>query len=406
VHLLRTAAEASTAAGSMDDPAPLLLGALLHDAGKIGRGSHIEVGEEVAARALDHLGARPAMRDDVLFLVRHHLLLADTATRRDIGEEEVVLRVARSVGDERRLSMLSVVTMADAAATGPAASSTWRLGLVRDLVARVEGVLRRGLVRSDDVDLLARAERAVREALETAATPERSEAFLRSVPSAYLRWVRPADAPTDLDLVVPRPADGEVRAAVAPAGDPGGGLYRVAVAARDRPGLLATIAGACTVAGLSILSAQIFTTSDGAALDVFVARGTYEDEVPEERWERLRRLLGDAISGETDVADAVDVLRRHARSSAAEVPVTVRVDPEASDFHTVIEVGAADRPGLLFDLARAFSALEIDVHLARVATYGHRVVDVFYVTDLHGKALPRGVADSVSEKIQKTLSAS
>src|SRR5262249_36626181 len=127
VHLLRTAAEACAivrgpdrAAGTLPTvPAghapAVLLGALLHDAGKVGRGSHVEVGEEVAGRALAHLGAPDELRDDVLFLVRHHLLLADTATRRDIGEEEVVLRVARSVATERRLSMLWALTLSDAA---------------------------------------------------------------------------------------------------------------------------------------------------------------------------------------------------------------------------------------------------------------------------------------------------
>ena len=216
----------------------------------------------------------------------------------------------------------------------------------------------------------------------------------------------PADAASDLGLVIPRPADGEVRVAVGSAGDAGGGLYRLAVAARDRPGLLATIGGACTVAGLSILSAQIFTTTGGVALDVFTTRGTYEEEVPPERWGRLRATLEAAIGGGTDVADAVDVVRRHARRAAGDVPVTVRFDHEASDFHTVIEVGAADRPALLFDLARALSTLELDVHLARVATYGHRVVDVFYVTDLQGKTLPPGAADLIRKEIQRAVSGS
>jgi [protein-PII] uridylyltransferase len=139
-------------------------------------------------------------------------------------------------------------------------------------------------------------------------------------------------------------------------------------------------------------------------MDVFVARGTYEEEVPAERWERLRATLDVAIAGEGDVADAVDVVRRHARPPSDDVPVTVRFDHEASDFHTVIEVGAADRPALLFDLAQALSRLELDVHLARVATYGHRVVDVFYVTDLQGKTLLPTMTESIREEIQKAIS--
>jgi [protein-PII] uridylyltransferase len=265
-------------------------------------------------------------------------------------------------------------------------------------------VLDRGLVREEDGDVLERAERSVREALAGSASPANIDAFLGSVPAGYLRWVDPDDATTDVALVIPRPAAGEVRVAVAPARESGSGLYRLAVAARDRPGLLATIAGACTVAGLSILSAQIFTTSDGVALDVFATRGTYEEEVPVERWHRFRATLVAAIAGESDVAGAVEVLRRHARPPADDVPVTVRFDHDASDFHTVIEVGAADRPGLLYDLARAFSGLEIDVHLARVATYGRRVVDVFYVTDLHGETLPGGVTGTVGEEIRRAIS--
>jgi [protein-PII] uridylyltransferase len=401
VHLLHTAAEASAVASA--DARSLLLGAFLHDAGKVGRGSHVEMGEEVAARALTDLGAPQDLRDDVVFLVREHLLLADTATRRDITEEEVVLRVARAVGDRRRLAMLAVLTGADAAATGPAASSSWRQGLVRNLVERVERALDRGLGREEDVDQLDRAERAIRTAVAGAVEPERVDAFLRSVPAGYLRWADPADAAGDLGLVLPRPPEGEVRVAVRPvAGGPG--LHRLAVAARDRPGLLAIIAGACTVAGLSILSAQIFTTTGGVALDVFTARGTFEEEVPPERWDRLRTTLAAAVTGETGVAAAVAVLRRRARAPAAEVPLTVRLDHDASDFHTVVEVGASDRPGLLFDLASAFASLSLDVHLARVATYGHRVVDVFYVTDLEGRTLSSDRADEVREGIARALS--
>jgi [protein-PII] uridylyltransferase len=412
VHLLHAAAEAAAHvsaepgaddARTIGDPTALLLGAFLHDAGKVGRGSHVEMGEEVAVRALTDLGAPQGLRDDVVFLVREHLLLADTATRRDISEEEVVLRVARTVGDRRRLAMLSVLTTADAVATGPAASSSWRLGLVRNLVERVERALDRGLVREEDVDQLGRAERAIRDALAGPVERDRIDAFLRSVPAGYLRWADPGDAPGDLELVLPRPSDGEVRVAVRPA-DGGAGLHRLAAAARDRPGLLAVIAGACTVAGLSILSAQIFTTSGGVALDVFIVRGTFEEEVAPERWDRLRTTLAAAAAGEIDVAEAVAVLRRHARAPAAEVPLTVRFDHDASDFHTVVEVGAADRPGLLFDLASALASLSLDVHLARVATYGHRVVDVFYVTDLEGGTLSPEHADSVQERIARALS--
>lgn len=393
VHLLETAAEAgrilsapadeferAAVARLLGDRSPVLLGALLHDVGKIGRGSHLVAGEELARKVLDRLSPPVRLREDVLFVVREHLLLADTATRRNMDDEDVVLRVAAAVGDARRLALLSIVTLADAAATGPGAASPWRLGLIRDLVLRVERAIERGLAPEGEAERLARAGAALRAALADRPATD-VEAFIASVPSGYLHWVEPADAPAHLALLVPRPAADEIRVDVRPGRAEG--VHRVAVASRDRPGLLAALAGAFSVAGLSILAAQVFTTPEGVVLDVFDVRPAFREEADEGRWDRLRTAMAAAAAGDPGVAARVRDIARHARAGP-KVPVTVRVDRDASDFYAVVEVGAADRPGLLFDLAGAFADAQADVHLAKVATYGPRVVDVFYVTDLAG----------------------
>jgi [protein-PII] uridylyltransferase len=156
------------------------------------------------------------------------------------------------------------------------------------------------------------------------------------------------------------------------------------VATVDRVGTLAAIAGALTLAGLSIIAAQVFTTETGTALDLFEVRGAFEEEITGERWDRFRAALGETLTGGLDLRDRVGQLRDHYRAPTVDVPVSVRVSGGVSDFFTVVEVEAADRLGLLFDLCRAFADLGMDVHSARVATYGPRVIDVFDVTDEGG----------------------
>jgi [protein-PII] uridylyltransferase len=149
--------------------------------------------------------------------------------------------------------------------------------------------------------------------------------------------------------------------------------------------LLALIAGALAVGGISILSAQVFTTDDHVAADVFEVEGAFEPEITEERWRGFRTTLRRGIEGAISIDRKVEDTRRHYPAPTLLTPVTVRADNEASDFSTVIEVGAPDRMGLLYDITRAFSTLELDVHLAKVATFEGRVVDAFYVRDELGR---------------------
>lgn len=413
IHLIETCAEAVRllqepdepfaveAATSIEDPTALLLGALLHDIGKIGRGSHLPTGIDVAARALQHLGVEGERRGDVLFLVGEHLLLSDTATRRNIEEEDLVLHVAARIGDQRRLALLYLLTVADAHATGPTASSPWRLGLIRDLVAKVSHAFERGLMDRDRAGRLKRAEANLREALLVAdVSSDDTQAFVDTMPAGYVLWVTPQDAPAHRTLITPRPGPEEVRTALREGRSPG--MFQLSVGAVDRLGLLAAVAGSMSLSGLSILSAQAFTTEDGRALDVFEVRGAFEGEAGPDRWARFRSFLDETLSRKLDLRERVHSLRAHYRPAAEGIPVTIHVDDEASDFYTVVEVSAPDRLGLLFDLAWTFSKADLDVHVAKVATYGPRVVDVFYVRDTEG----RKIADpSRAAELERTLTA-
>jgi [protein-PII] uridylyltransferase len=367
---------------AVTDPDALRLGALLHDIGKTGGTGHVAAGAAISEQTLRAMGLPERTRDVATFLVAEHLLLSDVATRRDLEAEELVLDVAGRIGDPERLAALYLLTIADAGATGPLAWTPWRAALVRELVAKVEHVLERGEIGVDTAERLAERSDAIRAALK-AEDPAAVDRFLLRMPRSYILGQPMQHVVEQFALVAPRLAAGEVRAHARPGARPS--TYALTVVTQDRPGLLSSIAGALSLSGLSILTAQVFTTEDGVAVDVFEVEGAFEEEVADGRWREFRGTLRKAVEGRLSLAHRVGEKRRLYPAPRQGVPVRVGVDNEASDFYTVIEVGAPDRIGLLFDVTRTFAELHLDVHLAKVATYGGRVVDAFYVRDELGR---------------------
>jgi [protein-PII] uridylyltransferase len=363
------------------DPDAVLLGALLHDVGKNGEGGHVPVGVRVVGSILERMGVVPAARDLVGTMVACHLLLPDTATRRDLSDENLVLDVAAAVGSPERLAALYLLAKADAEATGPAAWTTWRRTLIRELVAKVQHVLERGEMGTEIAEHLAGTIDGVRRLLADEPAAE-LDGFLRRMPRAYLLAVEPDRIARHYATIAPAVGAKDVRAVHFEGARPG--TYEVLVVAKDRSGLLSWIAGALALAGMSILTAHVFTTDDGVATDLFEVEGFWEADVPGRRWREFRGMLRRAVDGSISLERRVDEKRRWYPAPRVPTPVTIAVDNDASDFSTVIEVGAPDRLGLLYDITRTFAELGLDVHLAKVATYEGRVVDSFYVRDALG----------------------
>jgi [protein-PII] uridylyltransferase len=394
---------AAEAVRAVEDPDALLLGALFHDIGKVGEGGHVEAGTRVVSETFDRMGLRGHTRELAGFMVAEHLLLPDTATRRDLGDADLVLGVAARVGSPERLAALYLLAVADAEATGAAAWTPWRSTLVRELVAKVQRAFERGEMGDEQASVLAERVARVRDLL--ASEPEADvDRFLRRMPPTYFLTLHPAQIASHYGTIAPDLGANEVRSLARDGHRPG--TYEVLVVAADRPGLLSWIAGSLSLAGLSILSAQVFTTDDGAAVDLFEVEGAYEPEVGESRWREFRSTLRKAIEGRISLDRRMEEKRRHYPPPKADVPVTVAVDNDASDFFTVIEVGAADRIGLLYDITRAMSELALDVHLAKVATYEGRVIDAFYVRDTLGRKVEEPDAiETIGPAIRERLGA-
>ena len=297
-HLLRTMAGvdalledppidpvAAELAAELPDPEAVALGALLHDIGKVGRGEHVPVGAEVAREQVRTMGLDDHAAELVAFMVAEHLLLPDTATRRDLTDENLILDIAATVGTLERLASLYVLAVADAAATGPAAWTPWRRALVRELVTKVRHVMERGTMGAELAASLTQRIGAVRALL--AAEPEREvDDFVLRMPRGYFLSVEPERAASHFRTIAPYLTSDAVRTASAPGSRPD--TYELLVVTNDRPALLSAVAGALAVGGISILSAQVFTTSDHVAVDLFDVEGVFETEITEGRWRAFR----------------------------------------------------------------------------------------------------------------------
>ena len=366
---------------AVPDRDALLLGALLHDIGKNGGGNHVPVGAEVARDTLMALGVPAATRDLATFMVAEHLLLPDTATRRDLTDENLVLDVAARIATPERLAALYLLAKADALATGPAAWTPWRRALVRELAMRVQRVFDRGEMGSELAERLSDRISTVRDLL--ANEPQDSvERFLARMPRGYFLAVEPVRAARHFTTIAPEIGAHEARTAAVPGVREGS--YELLVVAADHPGLLSQIAGSLALAGLSVLSAQVFTTNDHVAVDLFEVEGAFEGEIGEDRWREFRGTLRKAVEGRLSLGHRVAEKRRPYPAKTGAAPVTVAVDNQASDFYTVVEVGAPDRIGLLFDITSALAEAGLDVHVAKVATYTGRVIDAFYIRNADG----------------------
>jgi len=375
---------ASEIVGHVQSRRALYVAALLHDIAKGRGGDHSELGARIAQELGPRLGLTPEETESVSWLVLHHLLLSQTAFKRDIEDPKTILDIADLVQSPERLRLLLVLTVADMRGVGPKVWNGWKATLLREVYWRVAEVLAGGLSVPERDVRVARAREAA--AAMLAGWPERDmQSFLAlGYPGYWLSFdaetharhaalVREAEA-TKAPLTV-RTRVLESRA-----------VTEITVYAADHPGLFSRIAGALAVAGASIVDARIHTLTNGMALDTFwvqdAAGGAFDQP---HRLARLSVLIEQSLSGRLRLAEEICKVRREpARLRAVTVPPRVVFDNHASNTHTVIEVNARDRPGLLHDVTAAISAEGLQIASAHITTYGVRAVDVFYVKDVFG----------------------
>jgi [protein-PII] uridylyltransferase len=364
----------------------LLWAALLHDIGKgESEEDHAKKGSEIIKKILTRIGMKSEDLETVVFLVQEHLLLVKTATRRDINDEETAIICARRIKDVSRLKMLYLLTVADSIATGPMAWNDWKAALLRDFFLKVLNVLEKGELATEEA--VAVIEQKRNDIIDSARSQKAQEdiAALFKVMSPRYRLYMPAAAMLEHINLYHQLGDAEFLWDINRSAD--ANTRSVTICAKDRPGLISKIAGVFTLNNIDILDVQAFTWRNNIALDIFEVKPPPDQIMEAEKWDRAGKNLAAALSGELNLAAALEKKRTAFRQSSLnghKKPHRVEIDNTGSSFFTIIEVFTYDFPGLLFGITDALYQCELNIWVAKIATKADQVVDVFYVWDLNG----------------------
>ena len=337
-HLCEAAANSAALVDRVDRPDLLVVGTLLHDIGKGRPGDHTDVGVELIAEIAPRMGFDEGDTLILQQMCRHHLLLPDTATRRDLSDDGTISFVAESVGTLTCLRLLDALTEADSLATGTAAWGSWKAELVGVLVDRVGHVLSGGSV---------------------------ADATDSGFPTSHQR-----------DLLAQR------RRIIEAVDD------QIVVVSPDRPGLFSRVAGVLSLNGLTVLEAAAHSAENQMALEQFRVQSNFDSEIP---WDRVIRDLEKALDGRLALAARLEerskTYRRPRRLPGLVTHPEVIVDNGLSHEATVLEVRAPDGVGVLWRITRALHELDLDITSAKIQTIGTDAVDSFYVRDSEGRKI-------------------
>ncbi|MER9873360.1 [protein-PII] uridylyltransferase [Mesorhizobium sp. M0195] len=365
----------------------LYVAVLLHDIAKGRPEDHSQAGARIARRICPHMGLSPADTETVAWLVENHLVMSMTAQTRDLNDRKTIEDFAAIVQSVERLKMLLVLTVCDIRGVGPGVWNGWKGQLLRTLYYETELLLTGGFSE------VSRAKRtaAAREQLAEALADWPEKARKRYVGQHYENYLLAVDLPDQLrHAEFIREADhaGKKLATMVKTHQ-FEAVTEITVLAQDHPRLLSVIAGACAAAGGNIVDAQIFTTSDGRALDtILISREFDRDEDERRRAERVGRLIEDVLSGKSWLPEMIEKRTKPRRGAKVfRIPPRAEIRNTLSNRFSVIEVEGLDRPGLLSEITGMLSDLSLDIASAHITTFGEKVIDTFYVTDLTGQKI-------------------
>jgi len=392
----------------LQNPELLLWGCLLHDVGKGGQeqdhDDHASLGAQIAAQVFKRMEFPDRDIEAISFLVREHLFLIHTATRRDINDEKIVVQCARKFRDVERLKMLYLLTVADSRATGPKAWNDWKAALLKELFFKVFHILKKGELATPAASEVVEKKKEKVFQRAVSIPTNTLETLFDDMSPRYLLYTSSKDILHHIELFHSLGQDPCVlETKVNPRTN-----YRTAtICARDFPGLFSRIAGVFTLNNFDILSAQIYTWRNDIALDIFKVKAPPDTILEDEMWDRVNKDLKAALRGELDLSTALDqkvLAYQSLQRKTPRKPDKVNVDNETSDFFTIIEIYTHDFPGLLYRITNTLLRCGLDTRVAKIATKADQVVDVFYVRDFDGQKVdsPEQVA-AIKKTIKEVL---
>jgi [protein-PII] uridylyltransferase len=385
---------------SLERPGLLYLALLLHDVGKAEdhkKGGHAEVSAEMAMRAAGRLQLDGAASHILRLIIENHLLLANTSQRRDLDDPSVIRNFSRQMQTPEALNLLTLLTFADSQGTSDKLWNGFKDSLLWQLHSRAMVLLTGGteFLRASEK----RRELLLQQVRELATEPiseEELHAHFASLPPRYFEIHTTREILDDLELThrFMRRLILEKNRALSPVtawlDEPDRGYNVVKICTWDRAGLFGKIAGALSASGLNILGAQIFTRTDGVALDTFYVNDARTGNLAvndqhDQFAELLEKVLGDTeVDLSALIARQINNRPAYQAYAGERMATEISFDNEASDTRTLIEVETEDHLGLLYAISQTFAELDVDIAGARIVTERGAAIDSFYVRERDG----------------------
>jgi [protein-PII] uridylyltransferase len=382
----------------LERPYLLYLGLLLHDVGKSeGHGNHSEVSAELALRVAKRLGLDGSATHTLRLLIENHLLMASTSQRRDLDDQAVIRKFAKQVQNPEILALLTVHTFVDSEATSDKLWNGFKDSLLWTLHHKAMRLMSGGteFVRAEEKQRELLMEE-VRGLMPTPLSDEELEAHFGTLPARYFQIHNAREVLDDVLLthrfmrLLILDQESPLTPVVNWHNQPDRGCNAVKVCTWDRAGLFRKIAGSLSAAGLNILSAQIFTRSDGIVLDTFYVNDARTGNLAgQEQREGFEQVINKALTGEEVDFHTLIARQKNTRTiyqayTGERIPTRIYFDNDSSDTRTVIEIETEDRIGLLYTISQQLSDLELDISGAKIHTEKGAAIDSFYVREIGG----------------------
>ncbi|MBL1407072.1 MAG: [protein-PII] uridylyltransferase [Rhizobiales bacterium] len=373
---------------------------LIHDIAKGRKEDHSIAGARIAKNLCPRLGFTKEQTELVSWLVQEHLTMSQIAQSRDLSDRQTISDFATTVQSLERMRYLLLLTVCDIRAVGPGVWNGWKGQLIRTLYYETEPLLTGGFSKLDQHARLAKARTRIENKLSDWDPAERERVLALPYDTYYLSTSL-EDQVQHMAFIKESDAAGETLATQIKTLK-FEAITEITVLSPDHPALLSVIAAACAAAGANIVDAKIHTTSDGRALDSIYINRIFDDENDEiRRAERVSESIRGALAGKVQLEEILKQKRSpKASAKAFRITPSIEIDNDLSEHYSVIEIACLDKPGVLSTITRTIASLNLNIGSAHIATFGEKVIDNFYVTDLLGLKI---TSTSRRRKIIQTL---
>jgi len=377
----------------LKDHEHLFLAALLHDIGKTGK-NHAKRGVKISREILERVNYSKEITDEILFLIENHLFLAETATRRDLNDEKIIIESARKIGTINRLKSLFLLTWADSKATGPGVWNEWTSNLIQELFFKVLHILERGeLATPNSSQKIIRLKRQIRRLTSDSISKEIFKNYFEAMSPRYKLNTPAAEIVRHIEMLeeLNRKQESGIKIPFIfnAKENTSGNYWEVSFIAKDRPGLFSDVAGVLALNNINILTSNIYTWRNGTAVDLFSVTKPLDNINPDETWKKVTRDFKSRAEGKLSLSYRLNQKAQPGVGSIKKPsrPSEINIDNKSSDFFTLIEVFSTDRVGLLHLITRTLFDLHLDIRIAKTGSKGDQSAEIFYVTDFEGQKI-------------------